>query len=429
MNQKNEINTSDTRSKKKRKPVWWWFMVIVTRLILPLVIIAAGVLYAKHLVATSPNSKRQRPARQARLVEVIKLQRGDFPTEIQAMGTVIPARSVDLKPQISGKIIQINPELIPGGLFQAGRSLMKIEPEDYELQVRQRQSDVETAQSNLKLEQGNQAVALQEYELLGDVINDQDKELVLRKPQLRSLDSKLEAAEAQLNLAKLNLERTGITVPFNAIVKEKYVDLGATVSPTTTLATLTGTDEYWIELQVSVDQLKWIIIPRNKSQTGSSVRIYNSSVWTDGSCREGQVLRLSSDLETRGRMAKLLVLVKDPLALTIDNADAEPLLIGSYSHAVIEGKTIPSVIKLNREFLRSGNNVWLYTTDNTLKIQPVNVVFRAEEYVLIANGITTDDQLIVTDIAAAVDGMPLRLPGQNPRRPETQGNQRSEKEK
>ncbi len=427
MNQINEI--IPTKTDKKKKPFWWWFMAISTRLILPLFVIAAGVLYANHLIETSPKSKRQRPARQARLVEVVNIRRGNFATEVKAMGTVIPARSVDLKPQVSGKIVQINPKLIPGGLFQAGRNLMKIDPADYELQVRQRESDVATAQSNLKLEQGNQAVARQEYKLLDDVIGDEDKELVLRKPQLISLRSKLRAAEAQLKQEKLNLERTNITAPFNTIVKEKYVELGATVSPTTTLVTLTGTDEYWVELLVPVDQLKWIKIPRKNPETGSLLRIYNSSVWTDGSYREGRVLCLSSDLETGGRMAKLLVSVKDPLALTSNNADTESLLIGSYISAVIEGKTVQSVVKLNREFLRDGNNVWLYTTDNTLKIQPVKVVFRAEDYVLIANGITPEDQLIVTDIAAAVEGMPLRLPDQNPRRPETPENHRPEDKK
>ena len=418
MNHTNEIVPQNKMSEKKKKTFWWWLMAIITRVILPLVIVAAGILFAYYLIENTPKSKRQPPARQARLVEVVKLKRGDFTVEVKAMGLVIPARDVDLKPQVSGKITQINPELLPGGIFQTGQSLMRIEPADYELQVEQRQYEVDNAQNNLKLEQGNQTIARQEFELLGDVIDNDDKDLVLRQPQLLSLQNRLQAAQAQLKQANLDLDRTRITAPFNAIVKEKYVDLGATVQPATTLVTLTGIDEYWIELQVPVDKLKWIKIPRNNSEPGSQVKIFNSTVWDDSSYREGKVLRLGSNLETSsnlepsGRMAKLLISVKDPLALSDENKQAEPLLIGSYVHGVIECENLTSVIKLNRELLRDGDKVWLCTADNTLKIQPVKIVFGAKDYVLITDGINPDSQVIVTDIAAAVDGMPLRLPDQ-----------------
>jgi len=409
MNQTNE-NISRSPKSKKKKNLFWWFMAIVTRLVLPLLIIAAGVVYAKHLVETSPKTKRNRPPRQARLVEVSQIPSGDFTVQVTAMGTVIPAREVDIKPQVSGKIIRINPELIPGGLFRTGQSLMKIEPDDYELRICQIESEVATAQSNLKLELGNQALAKQEYELLGDVISADDKELVLRQPQLVSLQSRLQSAQAQLRLAQLNLARTDITAPFNAIVKQKYIDLGTTVSLSTTLVSLTGTDEYWIELKVPVDQLKWIEIPRQNQDTGSLAKIFNSTAWPDSLSRQGRVLRLKSDVESKGRMANLLVSVKDPLALNLKNKNTKPLLIGSFVNAVIEGQKVFSVFKLNREFLRDGDKVWLLTPDNTLEIRPVKVVFHSEDYVLIAQGLSSQDQVITTNIAAAVEGMLLRLP-------------------
>ncbi|MBN2375382.1 MAG: HlyD family efflux transporter periplasmic adaptor subunit [Sedimentisphaerales bacterium] len=420
MNHSNENVPQNKIPEKKKRTFWWWLMVIITRIILPVAIITAGILYALYLIENSVKSKRQPPTRQARLVEVVKLKRGDYKVEVKAMGLVIPAREIDLKPQVSGKITQINPELLPGGIFQTGQSLMRIEPADYELQVEQRQYEVDNAQNNLKLEQGNQTIAQQEFELLGDVIDNDDKDLVLRQPQLLSLQNSLQAAQAQLKQANLDLDRTHITAPFNCIIKEKYVDLGATVQPTTTLVTLTGIDEYWIELQVFVDQLKWIKIPRKSSEPGSPVRIFNPTVWGEDSFREGKVLRLGSSLETSGnlgtsgRLAKLLVSVKDPLALSNKNKQAEPLLIGSYVHGVIECENLTSVIKLNRELLRDGDKVWLCTADNTLKIHPVKIVFGAKDYVLISDGINPDSQVIVTDIAAAVDDMPLRLPYQEP---------------
>ncbi|MBN1765656.1 MAG: efflux RND transporter periplasmic adaptor subunit [Sedimentisphaerales bacterium] len=384
---------------------------IMAILIIPLILIGGGIYLAYYLYKTSPKSDRTPPAPQARLVDVITVQRQDVPTTINAMGTVIPAREVILKPQVSGRIIQINPELIPGGLFQAGQLLMTIDPADYELMVKQRQTEVAQAESNLKIELGNQAVAQQEFELLGEHVHEADKTLVLREPQLLSVQSRLEATRAQLEQAKLDLERTRISAPFNAIVNEKYVDIGTTVSPSSSLATLTGTDEYWIEALVPVDQLQWIIIPRQNGDQGSHARIYNTSGWADDEYREGQVIRLSGELETNGRMARLLISINDPLALNTENTGDQPLLIGSYVRTEIAGQTIPSVVRLDRYLLRDGDNVWVCTPENTLEIRPVKVVFRSENNVLITKGLESGDRVIITDMAAVVNTMPVRLPG------------------
>jgi len=282
-------------------------------------------------------------------------------------------------------------------------------PRCFQLVVEQMESAVANAQSNLKLEYGNQEIAKQEYKLLEDVISENDKDLVLRKPQLVSAQSALKAAEARLEEARLDLARTNIKAPFNAIVNEKFVDLGATVSPTTILVALTGTDEYWIEALIPVDKLKWIEIPRHNGERGSPVRIYDPSAWEDGVFREGVVLCLSSALETEGRMAKVLVSVKDPLSLSKERAGAEPLLIGSYVRVEVEGRKIPSVFRLARELLRNGDSVWLISANGTLKIQPVDIVFWEKEHVLIGNGISARDRIITTDLSAVVEGMPLRL--------------------
>lgn len=382
--------------------------VLILRVILPLVIIIIGGLFTVYLLKTSPKSKRQPPLRQARLVEVVSIEPSDVPIKINAMGTVIAAQEVDLKSQVSGKIMELSPELIRGGIFEKNQMLMKIEPDDYELLVEQRESDVAAAETNLKLEYGNQAVAEQEYKLLEGVVSENDKELVLRKPQLISSLSSLQAVKARLQQAKIDLERTNIVAPFNSIVKNKYIDLGAMVSQSTTLVTLTGTDEYWVEVMVPVNQLKWIEVPRQNNDAGSAARIYNSSAWGNETYRTGSVIRLSPDIETRGQMAKLLVSVKDPLSLNTKIVGNE-LLLGSYVRVEIQGQTVKSAHVLDRGLLHDGDNIWLLTSDNTLDIKPVDVIYRGENEVVIYDRISSSDKIITTDLAAPVEGMSLRL--------------------
>jgi len=74
--------------------------------------------------------------------------------------------------------------------------------------------------------------------------------LVAKEPQLEAARAKLAGEKADLRKAKLDLERTRIQAPFNAIVRKKFVDIGSQVSGQEQLAELVGTDSYWIQASI-----------------------------------------------------------------------------------------------------------------------------------------------------------------------------------
>jgi len=252
-------------------------------------------------------------------------------------------------------------------------------------------------------------VAKQEYELLGEVITEEDRELVLREPQLASTQAAQESAEAALQKAQLDLARCDIAAPFNAIVQEKHVDLGATVSLNSDLVTLFGTDEAWIEVKVFVHQLKWLDIPQKNGDPGASVTIRNTGVWDTNQFRTGRVLSLVGELETLGRMAQLLVIVDDPFCLRPENRDLPQILMGSFVSAEIQGRRLTSVFPVKRSHLRDNDTVWIMNDAGQLEIRRVQIAFRGPDQVYVTKGLAENEQLVVTDIAAPVQGMPLRV--------------------
>jgi RND family efflux transporter MFP subunit len=384
----------------------------VLKLVLVVLIVGGAMAVYKHQMDTSPKAQRQKPPRQAKLVRVIPAQKDRCPTVVTAMGPVVPARQVTLQPQVTGRIVDISDALIPGGIVHAGDKLIAIDPCDYEVVVQQRKGDLAQARKNLKVEQGNQAVAKQEYELLGEVITENDRELVLREPQLASSQAAVESAEAALQKAQLDLARCDIHVPFNAIVQEKLVDLGATVSLNTALVTLIATDEAWIELKVPTGELQWLTIPQKNGEVGSPVKVYNELAWGPNRFRTGRVVRLYGELETGGRLAQLLVSVDDPFCLKPENHDQPKLLIGSFVSAEIEGRALESVFPIAWPYLRDNNTaVWIMSDANELDIRPVEVLFAGPERAFIGDGLTEGELLVLTDIAAPVAGMPLRKAG------------------
>jgi len=383
---------------------------ILFGVLLPIAVLFAGGAATLHLVETAPKAERRSSSsRNARLVEVKTALVSRESTLVHANGTVKPARMIQLQPRVSGEIIEVSDELIPGGLFRDGDLILRIDPTDYELIVRQRAGELANAESTYELELGSQSIAQREYELLGESILEEDRDLVLRQPQLRTVEATIDIAKAVLEKAKIDLERTTIRAPYNAMVESYEINLGAQVATSTSLATLIGTDEYWIELSVPVDDLKWIRIPRTANDgPGSLVHLYNEAAWGTGVKRTGCVTRLAGSLEVEARMARLIVSVPDPLSLEKENAGAPRLLINSYVNVEIEGLELENVISVPRKLLRDGDTVWILNDENRLDIRPVTVVFRGRSGMLVSGGIAEGERIVVTDLSAPVAGMPLR---------------------
>ena len=382
------------------------------KLILVLAILAAGGGIAKWLIDTKPVAKRKPISIGAPLVETITVKPVNKTVKITAMGTVIPSKEVVIQPQVSGEILEKSPRLVPGGVLMAGERLLKIDARDYEIVRNVKKSDLVRALSEYKIEESRQEIAKKEWELLGSEIktSKSGKDMALRRPYLQSARAIVNSAKSALIKAQLDIQRTTIRVPFNSTVKEKYVDLGQTVGPGTRLAHLVGIDEFWVQISVPTDQLPWITIPNMNNRMGSKA-IVIQEIENRGTRikRVGRIIRLLSDLDPVGRMARLLVTVEDPLGLRKEDTNRSvPLLLGAYVKVEVFGPRIDGVFEISRKALREDGKIWIMTREQKLKIKRVEIVWREKDTVLV-RGLKTGDRIIANRIPAPVAGMKLRL--------------------
>ena len=200
-------------------------------------ILLAGVALMVLIFKTEPTATRGDVAREtAMLVEVRSAERGRFTPVIEVMGRVVPAREVTLQPRVSGRVIELAEAFEPGGRVAEGTALLRIDPADYEAALRQRRSELAQARADLELEQGRQAVAEQDFELLGEELDEGNRHLVLRQPQLKQARARVDFAEAALRRAELDLQRTRISAPFDAQILSRDVATGSQVSTGDSLA-------------------------------------------------------------------------------------------------------------------------------------------------------------------------------------------------
>jgi len=386
-------------------------------------------------MSTAPKHKRRAKKERTALVEVIKLEQKDQIVKLKATGTVIPARSLKLNARVSGHVISINPLFEPGSRVAAGTVLLTLDKDDFKLAVtrsevalakaqellRQAGADLITAEYQYKLELGQQDIAAYEWERIEDksVASELDKELTLRKPHLKNALAKIEVAkskvktakvgiadaEALLRLAKLNLERTEIKAPFDAVISTRTVNVGMVVSSQTSLGELIGTDESWVEVSLPVNSLQWVAIP-DKKQRGSFAHVSLSGNNGSDISWNGEVIGLRPALEENGRRARVLVSVKEPFAG--DN----PLLLGSFVNVSIEGKVLNNIFPIPRKAIHEGSVIWLVDEDSRIEFRSVRPLWSDKNTVYITDKVMPGDKLITTDIASIVPKMKVQIAGE-----------------
>ncbi len=396
--------------------------------VLPIFILAVAGAGAAFMITNPITPDRLEVGERLVPVEVIEIAHTSEEVTVRAQGTVTAARQVQLRPEVAGKIVELSPSLVPGGRFAAGETVATIDRRDYRVRLVAQQEAVARARLALRQEQARQAVAEQEWKLLEASIPEVEanRDLALRIPQIEQAKAAVAAAEGALAKAELDLERCTLAAPFNAVVLREQVDLGQLVGPQTEVATLVGTDAYWVRVSLPLEHLEWIEIPDRGGRQGSLATIVHRAGAVEIR-RRGRVERLLGDVDPAGRMARLLIVVDDPLKARDGGSDL-PLLIGSYVTAQIRGRTIDDAIVIPRRALRevhtgaggAREGLWIMDVDDRLAIREAEVVWRGEDTVLVASGrpggpparyLAGGERLITSTIATPIEGMLLTVGG------------------
>lgn len=371
------------------------------KIMLPVAVVAGGIAAAMWY-AENPAVVERRPAPPAAAlpVEIARADSGDYTVTVAAMGRVIPSVSAQIRSQVGGEIITASDHFVPGGFFARDEVMLQIEPADYELAVKKQEALFRQAEAAYRLEMGRQEVAKNELKMLERTTGKkpENAELALRRPQLDQARAEMEKARADLETAQLDLSRTVVKAPFNALVTGRLAVRGDRIGAQEVIATLAGTDEYWVELSVPLSDLRWLEFPAP------------ATVILDGGrgSRKAQLIRMTGTLDSASRLAGVLVAVDDPMLLAEDaGADGLPLMLGDYVRVVISGKKLAETVRVPLAWLRDGNIVWVMR-DGKLQFSKVTILREDRDYAYIADGLAAGDAVVTSDIPVPVAGMRIR---------------------
>jgi multidrug efflux system membrane fusion protein len=377
------------------------------KILLPILILIIGAGGAAILFASKDVVETRQPEILPPLVRVSTVQPQKVQMIVATQGTVAPRTESTLIAQVAGQIRTVSSAFASGGFFEKGDLLLTIDPRDYEVAVSQAKVQVAQAELRISREQEEADIAYQEW---GKIGKGQPSALVLRKPQIAEAEATLEAALGSLIRAKLNLERTYIRAPYAGRVRSKNADVGQYMGPGSPIGRIYAVDYAEVRLPIANQDLAFLDLDfgfRGQTETtkGPTVKLHadfggQTHTW------EGQIVLVEGEVDARSRMVYLVARIDNPYGRSKDG-NRPPLAVGMYVTAEVLGKMADDVYTIPRAALRANRDI-LVVTDNRLYFREIDILRADAEKVIVKSGLNPGDQLCLSPLDTAVDGMRVR---------------------
>lgn len=373
------------------------------KLILPFAIVGAAIIVAIILVMTRPAAAREEVVPVAPLVRATEVGLGPARLIVRTQGTLKPVRQSDLVAQVSGRIAEVSPRFGVGGEFSAGELIVRIDPRDYELAVQQAQASLAQAKVRLQMEQAEAEMAREEWNDLG---TGEPSQLAMRVPQLAEARAAVEAAEAAVAQAELNLDRTAIRAPFAGRLATKHVDLGQFVAPGTPIGRIFSTASAEVELAITPEETAYLNL--GVLEEGGTIPVEFEAVLGGQPVRwTGTVIRTTGSVDEQTRMSGLVARIDDPYS--IRTSAGQPLQMGQFVDAYVLGRQADGVARLPRSAMRGRSQVLVIDEAGKLHFRDVDVLRLTRDEALIRGGLADGEVVCVSPMEAPVEGMTVQV--------------------
>ncbi len=433
-------------------PIWRKLLIVPP--------IALGAAFLAYQITNKKPPVQAAPEERVRHVRVIEANPTKVVPRVVGYGSVEPVRIWQAVPQVSGRVVMVHPDFKKGAILRAGTEIVRIAPTDYQIAIRQAEANIRSAKAKLdelnvnetntqaSLNIEKQLLKITEQELArmlrlqkqGTVaqatVDQEQRDTLTQRTKVLNLentlklipaqraaqDEQIEVYEAQLETARVNLERTSIKTPFDGRVAKADVEVTQYVGIGTDLGSIDGIAAAQIDAQIPVSHfrnLAEVMITDAAGQTGvgrSTVKDFSKRYGLHAIIRlrlderwiewQGKVVRISDTIDPKTRTIGAIVVVDRPYAKAIPGR-RPPLVKGMFVEVELRSKPLVDQIVVPRSALHDGK-LHLVGKNGRLEVRSVETRLPQGDFVLIGNGVAPGEQIVVSDLSPAIPGMRLR---------------------
>ena len=331
-------------------------------------------------------------------VQVTGVIQQDVPIYREWVGTLDGFVNADIRPQVTGYIQK--QALKEGSFVQEGDLLFEIDPRNYKDASAQAKS---TLDRNLATLAKAQLDVRRDKELIaGQAITRQqyDNDLAAEREAAASVA----LARAALSQAQLSHGWTRVTAPISGIAGIVQVQVGDLVSTTTTMTTVSQVDP--IKVQFNISEVEYLQSAQGNRwvEVGESAEPTLQVILADGSVysRRGVVIVINRQVDQRTGTIAIQGSVPNP---------GNVLRPGQYAKVRAAIKTRKNALLVPQRAIvevQGASQVGVVGSDGKLDIRVVKTAEQVGPLIVIENGLTAGDKVVVSDLTRLRPGMPVR---------------------
>jgi multidrug efflux system membrane fusion protein len=338
-------------------------------------------------------------------VSVAEAVARDVPLYLDQVGKVVARELVDVKPQLSGRILQIH--FTDGADVRKSQLLFTIDPRPFQAQLAAAQGTL--AQSKAMLDfariQVDRAAGLIQTKAISQLEYDQ------RKNALAVARAQVQQGEAAVETARLNLQYCQIRSPIDGRAGRRLVDPGNVVKENeTTLLTIQRLDPIYADFTVTENDLT--AVQRNMERGTLQVEVRLPDEPDKPIAGALTFLDNSVQRET-GNVG---------LRATVANSDHR-LWPGRFVNVRLVLSTLPKAVLVPAvapQMSAKGPFVYVIKADSTAELRPVVTGQRQGDLIVISQGVKPGEKVVVNGQLGVTPGGKVRelvQPAGNPQAP------------
>lgn len=350
-------------------------------------------------------------------VEVSKATKGDISAELNVVGNLIGAQTVDVVPRTAGRLVTMNVKL--GDRVSRGQTLARIEDQEINEQVKQAEASFEVAQATIRQREADLKFSVINFERSQNLFQRQ----LLPRQSLDDAEARQAASSAQLDLARAQLSQTqarleelriaktntNVTSPVTGFVSQRNMDVGAWASQQSPVASVVDISSVRLVANVVEKDLRLV-------NAGDPARVTVDAY--PGETFSGRIARVAPVLDPATRTAEI--------EIEVPNADVrlKPGMYARMSVTIESRKDTTLVPKASVVDYDGTRGVFTMTADNKAKFQPLEIGIEDNDRVEVRAGLSATDTLVTSGASALRNNDTLIVAGQGgPGRPGGGGRQ------
>lgn len=368
----------------------------VLQVILVIAVLVAGIIANQLLSNNQAASVIQAVGAQFAAVGVIKPQIRDTQIILDETGTVQVRNSIELSPQVTGRVVYVSESLASGGTFKQNEVLFRLEDSDYRAIVERAKADLSARRADLRVEQSEADIAKQEWSLINPGLPVPAN--VAREPQLERAQAAVSSAEATLADAQLDLERVKFSLPFDGRILSTSIEVGQNLIAGQPYGKAYDPSSIEISVPVTTTMLQALTPALGREALVSINQLYGAM---RQSTYPAVIIRENAELDPITRLARL----------TLQFTDSVQVLPGEFVNVEINGPVVADTFTFPDIALQENRSVWVVDSQTLVKRQP-QIIF-ARDGKIVARHFDIGDGIVVTPLNNPKQGMAVTISDNN----------------